>query len=284
MKAASSLRAQVGVHTGEEILRYWNGYKGASFSELLEQEFPQLHTTMAGCFSAAAGPVENTPHGTTCLALTYSGGVLVAGDRLATMGYQVASREIDKVYATDRYSLMALSGAAGPAAEMARLVGVQFEHREKIEGRPLELEGKANTLSGLVRQNLPAAMQGLAVVPIFAGYDLRRNIGRVWKYEITGGRYEEREFECVGSGGIFARESLKKSFTPGASREQAVQAALGALTDAADEDRATGGVDLRRAIYPRIKTCTAEGIEALSDEEIAEAYRALPAGAGRAEG
>ena len=216
-----------------------------------------------------------TAHGTTCIGMRFADGALVAGDRLATMGYQVASREIQKVYATDGYSVMAVAGAAGPAIEMARLLAIQFEHHEKIEGEALELEGKANTLSAMIRQNLPAAMQGLVVVPIFAGFDKRRKTGRVWKYEVTGGRYEEREFDAVGSGSLFARESLKKSFRPNAARAEAVRMAVEALTDAADEDRGTGGVDLERSIYPSLKTCTAQGVETISDDEVATAYREL---------
>ena len=258
-------------------MRFWEGYKGSSFTELLETEFPALRPNLDHWF-AGAGQLPQTAHGTTCVSMIFADGALVAADRLATMGYQVASREIEKVYATDDYSLMAIAGAAGPAIEMARLIGVQFEHREKIEGEPLELEGKANTLGQLIRQNLPAAMQGLAVVPLFAGFDLRRRVGRVWKYEVTGGRYEEAEFDSVGSGSIFARESLKKSFKAGATREDAILMAIGALTDAADEDRATGGVDLHRGIYPRVKTCTATGIEEVSDEEIAQAYQTIMSG------
>jgi proteasome beta subunit len=259
-----------------DFVRFWDGYKGSSFMELLETEAPSLQPNASGWF-ADTGQLPETSHGTTCVSMIFSGGALVAADRLATMGYQVASREIEKVYATDDYSLMAIAGAAGPAIEMARLIGVQFEHREKIEGEPLELEGKANSLGQLIRQNLPAAMQGLAVVPLFAGYDLRRRMGRVWKYEITGGRYEEAEFDSVGSGSIFARESLKKSFKTAASREDAIKIAIEALTDAADEDRATGGVDIHRGIYPRVKMCTANGIEEVGDEEIAQAYQGIMA-------
>ena len=257
-------------------MRFWDGYKGSSFVELLETETPSLLVNMSERVGGA-GELPETSHGTTCVSMIFADGALIAADRLATMGYQVASREIEKVYATDAHSLMAIAGAAGPAIEMARLISVQFEHREKIEGEPLELEGKANSLGQLIRQNLPAAMQGLAVVPLFAGFDLRRRIGRVWKYEITGGRYEETEFDSVGSGSIFARESLKKSFKTGATREEAIRIAIEALTDAADEDRATGGVDLHRGIYPRVKTCTANGIEDISDEEIAQAYQDIMA-------
>jgi proteasome beta subunit len=254
------------------LVRFWEGYKGSSFVELLAIEHPHLKPDVQRWFDELR-QLPATAHGTTCIALRFADGALVAGDRLATMGYQVASRDIQKVYATDEYSIMAIAGAAGPAIEMARLLGIQFEHHEKIEGEPLELEGKANTLSQLIRQNLPAAMQGLVVVPIFAGFDRRRHTGRVWRYEVTGGRYEEREYDAVGSGSIFAKESLKKTFRSGAPREDAVRMVLEALKDAADEDRGTGGVDLERNIYPTIKTCTARGIETIPDDEIARLHR-----------
>ncbi|MDJ0787128.1 MAG: proteasome subunit beta [Myxococcota bacterium] len=253
-------------------MRFWDGYKGTSFAELLQTEHPQLAPDFSR-WAHVQGSLPESAHGTTVIALRYADGAMVAGDRLATAGHQVAMRDIEKVYATDDYSLMAIAGAAGPAIEMARLLGIQFEHHEKIEGEPLELEGKANTLAQLVKQNLPAAMQGLVVVPLFAGYDRRRGIGRVWKYEATGGRYEEDEFDSVGSGSIFARESLKKSYKAGSSRAEALRMAIEALTDAADEDRGTGGVDELRGIYPRVKFCTAGGIESASDEEIAQVYR-----------
>jgi proteasome beta subunit len=255
-------------------VRFWDGYKGSSFVELLAIEHRHLEPDMKRWFTEL-GQLPPTAHGTTCLGLRFADGAMVAGDRLATMGYQVASRELQKVYATDGFSVMAVAGAAGPAIEMARLLAIQFEHHEKIEGEALELEGKANTLSQLIRQNLPAAMQGLVVVPIFAGYDRRRKTGRVWKYEVTGGRYEEREFDAIGSGSIFARESLKKSFRAGATRAEAIRMCVEALKDAADEDRGTGGVDLERNIFPSLKTCTAAGVETMPDDEVEQAYREL---------
>jgi len=250
-----------------------DGYQGSSFGELLMGQFPHLLPEFPG-LAAQPGEVR-VAHGTTVLGMRFADGVMVAGDRLATMNYMVGSRDIQKVYATDDYSLMAIAGAAGPSIEMARLLRVQFEHYEKIEGETLELEGKANTLSGLIRQNLPAAMQGLVVVPIFAGYDRRRRIGRVWKYEITGARFEEQEYDSVGSGSIFAKESLKKRWKSGASRDEALRIAIEALTDAADEDRATGGVDVLRGIYPTVKVCTAKGIEDVPDAEISGFYQQL---------
>lgn len=253
--------------------RFWEGYQGTSFSELLALQVPQLLPDFSG-LSAELGQVP-TSHGTTVLGMRYVDGVVVAGDRLATMDYRVASRDIRKVFSTDDYSIMAIAGAAGPCIEMAGLLKVQFEHYEKIEGEPLELEGKANTLSGLIKQNLPAAMQGLVVVPIFAGYDRRRGVGRVWKYEITGGRFEEQDYESQGSGSLFARESLKKSWKADASRAEALHMAIEALTDAADEDRGTGGVDLLREIYPTVKFCSESGIEDVSDEEVGQVFQTI---------
>jgi proteasome beta subunit len=158
---------------------------------------------------------------------------------------------------------------------MARLLGIELEHYEKIEGEALELEGKANKLSQMIRQNLPAAMQGLAVVPLFAGYDTRRKYGRLWKYDITGGRYEETEFDASGSGGIFAKETLKKGWRDGLPRADGLRLGLEALRAAADEDRATGGVDLERGIYPLVKLCTSTGIEDVPESEIADVHRAI---------
>ena len=254
-------------------MRLCTQYRGSSFSELLSVEYSHLKPSFEIRPEVAGG--LSVPHGTTVLAFKYSDGVLVAGDRLATEGHRVASRHVQKVYPTDAYSLIAIAGAAGPAIEMARLMGIELEHYEKIEGEALELDGKANKLSQMIRANLPAAMQGLVVVPLFAGYDKRRRIGRLWKFDITGGRYEETEFEATGSGGLYARESIKKVHRNDASREEALRIAVQALVDAADEDRATGGIDLRRGIYPILDCCTAEGIESASDAEIETVYRAI---------
>jgi proteasome beta subunit len=250
-------------------------YQGSSFSELLDIDFTHIKVDFADLAQKTQKTIIEAPHGTTVLALRLGDGVLVAGDRLATAGYQVASREVEKVFSTDDHSLIAIAGAAGPAIEMARLLGVELEHYEKIEGESLELEGKANKLSQMIRQNLPAAMQGLAVVPLFAGYDTRHKVGRLWKFDITGGRYEETETEASGSGGIFAKESLKKAWRPGLSREDGLRMALEALRAAADEDRATGGVDLERGIYPIVKICTGPGIENVEESEIAGVHRAI---------
>jgi proteasome beta subunit len=255
-------------------------YQGSSFFELLKIDHPHLCPQFGvapvpptGTAAVSHGVTASIPHGTTVLAMKCAEGVLVAGDRLATENYRVASRDVQKVFPTDDHSLMAIAGAAGPCIEMARVLRVELEHYEKIEGGPLELEGKANKLSQMIRQNLPAAMQGLVVVPIFAGYDRRRGTGRLWKYDVTGGRYEEAEFEATGSGSLYARESLKKSWRPGIARDEALYAAVQALVDAADEDRGTGGIDVLRGIYPTIYTCNAQGIQEVSNPEIAEVHR-----------
>jgi proteasome beta subunit len=248
-------------------------YQGASFFELLEVDFPQLHPATNARGVADASVLQGVPHGTTVLAMRYAEGVLMAGDRLATEGHRVASRDMQKVYPTDAHSLVAIAGAAGPAIEMARMLRIELEHYEKIEGEALELEGKANKLSQMVRANLPAAMQGLVVVPIFAGFDLRRRLGRLWKYDVTGGRYEEAEFESSGSGSLYARESIKKAWRSDLTRAEALRISLQALADAADEDRATGGVDLARGIFPIVCFCTGAGVEEVTAEEIERTYR-----------
>ena len=250
------------------------GYQGSSFNELLATDYAHLRFDWASLGKTGSAPLQ-VPHGTTVLAFKYADGVVVAGDRLATEGMRVASREIQKVYATDAHSMIAIAGAAGPAIEMARLMRIELEHYEKIEGDALEIDGKANKLSQMIRANLPAAMQGMVVVPLFAGFDLRRHQGRLWKFDITGGRYEEADFEATGSGGLYARESLKKRHRANSSREEALGSAVEALTDAADEDRGTGGIDTRRGIFPTVIFCSEEGIERCSEREIRSTWETI---------
>ena len=208
------------------------------------------------------------PHGTTIVAVTFPGGVVMAGDRRATMGNLIAQRDIEKVFHGDEFSAVGIAGAAGIAVEIVRLFQVELEHYEKIEGTTLSLDGKANRLATMIRQNLPMAMQGLAVVPLFAGYDLEDGIGRIFSYDVTGGRYEEHRFHSVGSGSLFARGALKKTFRDDLSAEDAVLACVSALYDAADEDSATGGPDVTRRIYPVVAAVTADGFRRLPDGEV----------------
>ncbi len=218
---------------------------------------------------------QAVPHGTTCVASRFHDGVVLAGDRRATSGHLISHRTIEKVFPADRHSGVAIAGAAGPALEMVRLFQLQLEHYEKVEGKPLSLEGKANQLSQMLRQNLPAAMQGLAVVPLFAGYDLRRDVGRLFQYDVTGGRYEERLYATTGSGSMHATTVIKLGYTDAMSRGDAVALAASALFEAADEDAATGGPDTIRQIYPIIATITADGYQRLDGDEVAALFDAI---------
>jgi proteasome beta subunit len=184
---------------------------------------------------------------------------------------------MEKVYAADRHSGVAIAGAAGPAMDMVKLFQLQLEHYEKVEGNELSLEGKANQLSGMVRSNLPAAMQGLVVVPLFAGFDTRRRQGRLFQYDVTGGRYEETNFATTGSGSLHAGTVIKLGYRDSLNREETIDLAISALFNAADEDSATGGPDLVRGIYPTMATITDRGFEKVTEEEIADRFRVLVA-------
>ena len=214
-------------------------------------------------------------HGTTIVAVRYVDGVLMAGDRRATAGSTIAHRNMEKVYPADRHSGVAIAGAAGPAMEMVRLFQLQLEHYEKVEGSFLSLEGKANQLAQMIRQNMPMAMQGLVVVPIFAGYDVRRRTGRIFTYDVTGGRYEESDYHADGSGGRDARTTIKLGWSEGMDRDATMELAIQSLYEAAEEDSATGGPDAVRGIYPAIATITVAGFELASEAEVAERFGAL---------
>jgi proteasome beta subunit len=237
----------------------------SSFSEFVAQVNPTVLPT-----SRAAGPgvADLAPHGTTIVAATFPGGVVVAGDRRATMGNMIAQRDIEKVYPADEFSIVGIAGTAGLAVEMVGLFQVELEHYEKIEGAPLSLVGKANRLATMIRQNLGLALQGLVVIPLFAGWDLATDEGRIFSYDATGGRYEEHAFFSVGSGSVFARGSLKKLYRPDLTAAEATMAVIQALYDASDDDSATGGPDLTRRIYPVVLIASGDGVQRVADDQI----------------
>ncbi len=215
------------------------------------------------------------PHGTTIVAASFPGGVVLAGDRRATMGNVIAQRDIEKVFPADEYSAVGIAGTAGLAVEMVKLFQLELEHFEKVEGVPLSLEGKANRLSTMIRSNLGMAMQGLAVVPLFAGWDADRQKGRIFSYDVTGGRSEEQGYAATGSGSLFARGALKKLFREDLTEEQATTLVVQALYDAADDDSATGGPDLARRIFPIVTVITDEGFRRLTEDQCSEIVRAI---------
>jgi proteasome beta subunit len=237
----------------------------SSFTDLLSREAPELLPGKR----EIGGLGQQVPHGTTIVAATFDGGVVMAGDRRATMGNIIAQRDIEKVFAADEYSVVGIAGSAGLAVEMVRLLQTELEHYEKIEGTTLSLDGKANRLAALIRGNLTLAMQGLAVVPLFAGYDLRQQTGRIFSYDVTGGRYEEQAFHATGSGSVFARGSLKKLYRLDLTEDECITATIQALYDAADDDSATGGPDLARRIFPVVDVVTADGHRRISEVAVA---------------
>jgi proteasome beta subunit len=249
------------------------GQQTSSFTDFLAAHSPGLLPGQAGAHGAPAGDgrisqaVRDLPHATTIVAAVCDGGVVLAGDRRATAGNMIAKRDVEKVFRSDEFSGMGYSGTGSTGIEFVRLFQVELEHYEKMEGRSLSLEGKANRLASMVRGNLGAAMQGLIVVPLFVGYDEESGLGRIFSYDVAGGPYEEQRFFSIGSGSLFARGALKKLYVDGMSADDAVLACVQALYDAADDDSATGGPDLTRRLFPVIATITADGFAKLPEAE-----------------
>ncbi|WP_405800528.1 proteasome subunit beta [Streptomyces sp. NBC_01506] len=245
----------------------------ASFMDFLSAHSPEI---LPG--NRVLPPVQGAfeaPHGTTIVAVTFAGGVILAGDRRGTMGNMISLRDMEKVFPADEYSAVGIAGTAGLAVEMVKLFQLELEHFEKVEGAQLSFEGKANRLSTMIRGNLSMAMQGLAVVPLFAGWDVDRETGRIFSYDVTGGRSEEYGYASTGSGSIFARGAMKKLFREGLTEEQAVTLVVQALYDAADDDSATAGPDMARKIYPIVTIMSDEGFRRVSDEESSRIARSI---------
>lgn len=249
-----------------------NDDPGPDFAALLQRMSPAAPVP-----TLASGQSLTVPHGTTVVAVRYDRGVLMAGDRRATSGNLISHRSIEKVFPADQNSAVGIAGAAGPAVEMVKLFQLQLEHYEKLEGGPLSLDGKANQLGRMVRAHLPAAMQGMVVVPLFAGYDDKRAVGRLFQYDVTGGRYEESHYATTGSGSIHASTVLKLGWNPQIDADATIDLALRALITAADEDSATGGPDLERGIFPIVATIDADGFARIDDQELRRRVEAIAA-------
>jgi proteasome beta subunit len=264
--------------SGDGLLRFATAPGSSSFVDFLASAASELLPGQrVSALDGTSAHGQTLTHATTIVAATFNGGVVMAGDRRATMGNLIAQRDIEKVFATDDYSLVGIAGTAGIAIELVRLFQVELEHYEKIEGTPLTLDGKANRLATMIRGNLGAAMQGLAVVPLFAGFDLdpHENAGKIYSYDVTGGRYPEQYYHSVGSGSVFAKSSLKKLWHPGLSEDEVVDVVVEALYDAADDDSATGGPDLTRRIFPVVFAATADGTRRIPDDHLDGVVRAL---------
>ena len=244
-----------------------------SFVDLVRRSRPETLPTAIGITPDVA-----SPHGTTVVALKFATGVVFGGDRRATEGFTIADEKMEKVFAADDLSVIAIAGAAGQAIEIVKLFQLELEHYEKITGDRLSLEGKANRLAQMIRGNLPLAIQGLVVVPLFGGFDERREEGRIFYYDATGGRWEEDDYHATGSGGRPARSSLKKRWRPGLDRGEALEVAVEALVDASQEDAATGGPDPTRGIFPTVVVVTADGAESVGADELRGAYESVVGG------
>jgi proteasome beta subunit len=238
----------------------------SSFTDFLAQAAPDLLPRQLPGGTEASPDI---PHGTTIVTAVCEGGVVMAGDRRATSGNMISQRDMEKVFRTDEFTAVGISGVAGIAVDLVRLFSVELEHYEKLEGRALSLEGKANRLAGLVRANLGVAMQGLVAIPLLAGYDEETSLGRIFSYDVAGGKYEEQRFATIGSGSVFARGALKKLYRDGMAVQDVILVLMQALFDAADDDSATGGPDVSRRIFPMVATITEGGYERLADDEAA---------------
>ena len=244
-----------------------HGTPSESFAALLRSEGLEPR------WDLPPGADLEAPEGTTVLAFRYADGVLMAGDRRATAGNLIAHRRVQKVYPADSHSAVAISGTAGVAIEMVRLFQTELEHYEKIESQRLSLEGKANHLASMVRRQLPMAFQGLVVIPLFCGYDEIAERGRLYSFDVVGGRYEETDYAATGSGGRDAKLYIRTAFADDMDEAAALHLAVEAMIAAAEEDTATGGPDLQRGIYPNVVVVTADGYRELSDDEVADASR-----------
>jgi proteasome beta subunit len=232
-----------------------------------------FHYAQAAGLTTPIGLGEtNAPHATTVIAVRYAGGVVMVGDRQATGNY-IASRDIRKIEAADRYTAIAVSGTAARGIEFIRMAQLSFEHYQKMTDSRLSLEGKANYLSPIIQQN--NLMSPLFVVPLLAGWDPSHLVGRIFEYDGAGGCYERFDFATIGSGSPFAESTLRLGFRSDLDLAAALDLGALALYEAGDNDPSTGGPDFVRGIFPMVVTITEDGFQELASADVAELFRVI---------
>ena len=211
-------------------------------------------------------------HATTVIAVRYVGGVVMVSDRQATGNY-IASRDVRKIEAADHFTALAISGSAARGIEFLRMAQLSFEHYEKMTDTALSLEGKANYLSPIIQRNNLSTP--LVILPILAGWDPHRQVGRIFEYDGAGGCYERLDFATIGSGSPFAESALRLGFRSDLNHEDALELGALALYEAGDNDPSTGGPDFVRNLFPIIVTLDANGFAEMPTVDVAERFRAI---------
>ena len=258
-------------------------YLAATAPHLLPGRMPE-GIDLRGHTAAPRTPGLDVPHGTTIVALTFADGVVIAGDRRATMGNMIAQRDIEKVFITDSL----LRGRD-------RRVG---RHRGRdgaaVHRRARALREDRGRAAVARRQGEPAGRDGPRE-PRRRAAGLRRHPavrrvrhgrrgpgdGRAGSSRSTSPAAATRR-SWASTRSAPARCSpaaaLKKLHDPAADLDGAVRTAVESLYDAADDDTATGGPDLIRHIYPVVVSITGDGAVRHPDADIAEVTAAVVTG------
>ena len=254
--------------------------ESADFLDILKQRGQWPPATEVPLPASSTGEAAE---GTTILAVRFAEGVLVAGDRRATAGHTVIHDRADKLLSVDDRSVLALSGSPASAWEMARMLEISFQHYRRTQLQELSLDGRLRTLSRLLRENLPMALQGIgAVVPIYATCEETGSgpEGKIFFYDVLGATFESVDFCTTGSGSPSIRGSLyylNRWERPFAERSggEALRLVVKMLETAAEYDTATGGFRAGAAVYPQVMRVTGDGVSAVAEAELARVYASL---------
>ncbi len=194
--------------------------------------------------------------GTTILGIVCKDGVVMAGDRRATMGHLIFSKDNEKVRKINDYLVFSGCGSATESQKVAHLLKAELKLKElKSRSRPTVLQS-ASLLS-----NIRVSESAF----ILAGFDEN---GSTSLFEITGGYLGKVEdyTASVGSGMPFVLGLLERQYKKGISVEEGVQLAKESLKSSTQRDSASGnGID--------IFTITKEGIKKVVSQEIIPEYK-----------
>ena len=195
--------------------------------------------------------------GTTTIGLVCKDGVVMASDRRATMGYFIASKDLDKIYAINDHIAMTIAGGVGDAQMLVRWMKAETKLYELKQEKKISVEAAATLLANILAQYkfFPFYVQLL-----IGGMDEKP---RMFSVDMLGGITEEK-MTSTGSGSPIAYGVLEELFQEDKPVEANLPIAAKAVRAAMRRDAGSGeNIDLTYITRQGFKRMDREDVKKL---------------------
>jgi len=199
---------------------------------------------------------QESMKGTTTIGVVFAGGIILATEKRATMGYMIASKKAKKVYQVADRIGVTTAGGVGDAQQLARILTVECNLYQIRRSRPITVGASATLLSNYLNQNryYPYYVQLLV-----GGVDV--NGPSVYSVDAMGGATKEEEIVATGSGSPMAYGVLEDRYHKDMTEDEAIDISVRALKSAMKRDAGSGeGI--------QVVVITKDRYQVLSEEEL----------------